>query len=81
MAVEEENVKTILGLKPAAKDVEDTYLGGFSEASLYQHKCYSYCFLLICACSSISVVGTSKRWNDTRCKEVFQFYAWMALTY
>jgi hypothetical protein len=30
VAVEEKNVKTILGLKPAAKDVEDTYLGGFS---------------------------------------------------
>jgi hypothetical protein len=30
VAVEEKNVKTILGLKPAAKDVEDTDLGGFS---------------------------------------------------
>lgn len=33
VAVEEKNVKTITGPKPAAKDVEDSCLGGFSEAS------------------------------------------------
>ncbi|KAE8098357.1 hypothetical protein FH972_016426 [Carpinus fangiana] len=37
VAVEEKIVKTIQGLKAAAKDVEeDAHLGGFSEAFLYQ---------------------------------------------